>query len=95
MINKSYVSVRHQNRRQHNEHFKTDVFPDKFTLCQIKQISKYRKLNLPFTSSIYVVILPLEMQKRLELTKPHVAVFFEASVLKEVHILCVISTITI
>ena len=64
MINKSYVSVRHKNRRQHNEHFKTDVFPDKFTLCQIKQISKYRKLNLPFTSSIYVVILPLEMQKK-------------------------------
>ena len=124
------------------------------------QISTYRKLNLPLTSSIYFVFLPLEMQKRLELTKAyhsfsyfvwketiykplkvaaakslfssvyvigttcfdecflfyvisgrhyfswkfivilillkrHVAAFFEASVLKEVRILCVISTITI
>ena len=33
------------------------------------QISTYRKLNLPHTSSIYFVFLPLEMQKRLELTK--------------------------
>ena len=31
----------------------------------------------------------------LRLLKRHVAAFFEASVLKEVHILCVISTITI
>ena len=122
--------------------------------------STYRKLNLPFTSSIYFVFLPLEMQKRLELTKAyhsfsyfvwketiykplkvaaakslfssvyvigttcfdecflfyvisgrhyfswkfivilillerHVPAFFEASVLKEVRILYVISTITI
>ena len=33
------------------------------------QISTYRKLNLPLTSSIYLVFLPLEMQKRLEQTK--------------------------
>ena len=33
--------------------------------------STYRKLNLPFTSSIYFVFLPLEMQKRLELTKAY------------------------
>ena len=33
------------------------------------QISTYRKLNLPLTSSIYFVFLPLEMQKRLEQTK--------------------------
>ena len=31
----------------------------------------YRKLNLPFTSSSYFVFLPLEMQKRLELTKAY------------------------
>ena len=123
----------------------------------LKQISTYRKLNLPLTSSIYFVFLPLEMQKWLEQTKiyhafsyfvwnhtplqvpaakpffssvyvtgatcfdecflfyvitgrhyfswkfivteiffkRHVAAFFEASVLKEVRILCVISTITI
>ena len=33
------------------------------------QISTYRKLNLPLTSSIYFVFLPLEIQKRLEQTK--------------------------
>ena len=32
------------------------------------QISTYRKLNLPLTSSIYFVFLPLEMQKRLKQT---------------------------
>ena len=121
------------------------------------QISTYRKLNLPLTSSIYLVFLPLEMQGRLKQTKVyhmffyfawkemthnplkvaaaktllssvcycynflqwiffilcdnwktllfitvyryssnrHVVAFFEASVLKEVRILCVISTITV
>ena len=33
------------------------------------QISTYRKLNLPLTSSIYFVFLSLEMQKTLEQTK--------------------------
>ena len=123
------------------------------------QIPTYRKLNLPLTSSIYFVFLPLEMQKRLKQTKVchafsyfvwketthkplkvaaakslfssvyiigttcfdecfsfyvitkrhyfswkfiftldlfkrHFATFFEANVLKEVRILCVISTLT-
>ena len=122
------------------------------------QISPYWKLNLPLSSSIYFVFLPLEMQKRLKQTKVchafsyfvwkeathkplkvaaanslfssvyvigttcfdecfsfyvitkrhyfswkfiitlrlfkrHFAAFFEASVLKEVRILCGISTI--
>ena len=33
------------------------------------QISAYRKLNFPLTSSICFVFLPLEMQKRLKQTK--------------------------
>ena len=33
------------------------------------QISTDRKLNLPLTSSVYFIFLPLEMQKRLEQTK--------------------------
>ena len=33
------------------------------------QISAYRKLNLPLTSSIYFVFLPLEIQKGLKQTK--------------------------
>ena len=35
----------------------------------LNQISTYRKLNLPITSSIYFVFLPLEMQKRLKQIK--------------------------
>ena len=35
----------------------------------LNQISTYRKLNLPLTSSIYFFFLPLEMQKRLKQTK--------------------------
>ena len=35
------------------------------------QISTYRKLNLPPTSSIYFFFLPLEMQKRLEQAKAY------------------------
>ena len=119
------------------------------------QISTYRKLNLPFSGSIFFVFLPLEMQKTqthqsmprvflqettrkplkvasakslfsslyvigttcfgecfsfyvitkrhyfswkfiftLDLFKRHFATFFEANVLKEVRILCVISTLT-
>ena len=33
------------------------------------QISTYKKLNLPLTSSNYFVFLPLEMQNRLEQTE--------------------------
>ena len=33
------------------------------------QLSTYRKLNLPLTSSVYIVFFPLEMQKRLKQTK--------------------------
>ena len=32
----------------------------------LNQISPYRKLNLPLTSSVYFVFLPLEIQKRLQ-----------------------------
>ena len=35
----------------------------------LNQISPYRKLNFPLTSSIYFVFLPIEMQKRLQQTK--------------------------
>ena len=34
----------------------------------LNQISPYRKLNLPLTSSVYFVFLPLEIQKRLQQT---------------------------
>ena len=47
------------------ENLKTAVFHYKFTLYHIKnQISTYRKLKLSLTSSIYLVLLPLEMLKK-------------------------------
>ena len=39
------------------------------------QIFTYRKLNLPLTSSIYFVFLPLHMQKRLKQTKVYYTLF--------------------
>ena len=42
----------------------------------LKQISTYRKLNLPLTSSIYFVFLLLEMQKRHKLTKVYYALSY-------------------
>ena len=71
----SYFSVRHKNRQKHNQHFRTTVFHNKFTLCHIKpNIYIYRNLNLPLTSSIYFVFLPLELQKktRTDQSIPHV-----------------------
>ena len=41
-------------------------------------ISTYGKLNLPLTSSIYFVFLPLEMQKRLKHTKVYHALCYFA-----------------
>ena len=46
-------------------------FPINLHFFKSNQISTYGKLNLTFTSSIYFVFLPLEMQKRLELTKAY------------------------
>ena len=31
-----YFCVRHKNRRKHNQHFKTAIFQNKFTLWQIR-----------------------------------------------------------
>ena len=45
------------------------------------QLSADRKLNLPLTSSVYFVVFPLEMQKRLKQTKVYRA--FSHFVLKE------------
>ena len=46
------------------KHFKTDVFPNEFTLCQIKQISTYRKLK-------FASVLTSRNVKRLKLTKAY------------------------
>ena len=159
IINESYFCVRHKNRQKHNQHFKTAVFTINLHFVKLKQMSTYRKLNLPLTSSIFclptcrnakktctdpsiplVFLLywkertfkPLKVAAAktlfssvyaidtncfdecflffviagrhyfswkfivtVRLLNCHVAAFFEASVLKKVHILCVISKITI
>ena len=61
---RKYFCVGHKNRRKNNQHFKIAVFHNKSTLSPTSnQISTYIKLNLPLTSNIYFVFLPLEMQK--------------------------------
>ena len=40
------------------------------------QISTYRKLNLPLPRSIYLVFLPLEMQRRLKQSKVYHMFFY-------------------
>ena len=45
------------------------LFIIKLHFVASNQLSTDRKLNLPLTSSIYFVLFPLEMQKRLKQTK--------------------------
>ena len=56
ITNGNKFCVRHKNRQKHNQHFKL-LF---FTIINLhfvtsNQISTYRKVNLPLTSSIYLV----------------------------------------
>ena len=44
-------------------------------LITSKQIHSYRKLNLPLTNSIYLVFLPLEIQRKLKETKVYHSFF--------------------
>ena len=45
---------------KNNQHFKLLFLTINLRFVTSNQISKYRTLNLPLTSSIYLVILPLE-----------------------------------
>ena len=74
IINERYFCVRHKNGQKHNQPFKTAVY----TFSHQTKISTYGKLNLPLTSSIYFVFLPLEMQKRLKHTKVYYALCYFA-----------------
>ena len=44
-------------------------------LITSKQIYSYRKLNLPLTNSIYLLFLPLEMQRKLKQAKVYHSLF--------------------
>ena len=64
--------------QKHSQHFKLLFFT---TNLHFFQTPTYRKPNLPLTSSIYLVFLPLEMQGKLKQTK--VYHMFVLLVLKE------------
>ena len=58
IMNENYFRARHKNRRKNNKHFVTS-----------NQNSTHWKLKLPLTSSISLVYLTLELQRKLEQTK--------------------------
>ena len=68
--------VRHKKKQKHNQHFKLLFFTVKLLFVTPSQISTYRKLNLSLTSSIYLVFLTLEMQRKLKQTKVHHTFFY-------------------
>ena len=67
--------VRRKNKRKHNQHFKLLFFTIDLHFATSNQISAHRKLNLPLTCSIYLVFLPLEMQRKLRQIKVYHALF--------------------
>ena len=71
----NYFCVRQKNRRKHNQYDKLLFFTINLHFITSNQISIYRKLNLPLTNSIYLAFLPLEMQRRLKLTKVYYMFF--------------------
>ena len=68
-LTKNYFCARHKNRRKHNQDFKLLLFAINLHFIKSKQIYTSRKLNLPLTNNIYLVFLPLEMQRKLKQTK--------------------------
>ena len=58
-----------QKRRTRNQHFKVLFFTINLDFVTSNQISICKKLNLSLTSKIYLVVLALEMQKRIKQIK--------------------------
>ena len=75
---KTMFCVRHKNKRKHNQHFKLLFFKVNLRFITSNQILTYRKLNLFIRSSIYLVVLPTEMQRRLKQPK-YTTRFFTSS----------------
>ena len=70
--------VRYKNWRKHNQQFKLLFFTINLCFVLWNQVSSYRKLNLPITTSTYLAFLPLEMQRRLKQTKVYHTFFYFA-----------------
>ena len=52
-----FFCVRHYNRRKYNQNFNLLLFTINLHFVTLNQMPTYRKLNLPLTSSIYLVVL--------------------------------------
>ena len=76
IINESDFCVRHKNRRKHNQSFKLLFFTINLHFVTSNQIPTFRKRNLPLSSSIYLVFLPLEIQGWLKQTKVYHTYFY-------------------
>ena len=62
----SYFYVLYKNRWKHSQHFKLLFFTINLHLMTLDQIYTYRKLTVPLTNIIYLVFLPLEIQRKLK-----------------------------
>ena len=65
-----------KNKRKRNQHFQLLFFTIDLHFVTSNQMCTYRKLNLPITCSIYLVFLPLEMQRTLKQTKVYYTFFY-------------------
>ena len=69
----------HKNRRKHNQYIKRLFFTTSLHFVKSNQKCTYRKLNLSLTRSIYLVFLPLEMQRNLNRPKYTTRFYFTLS----------------
>ena len=79
IISESYFCARYKNSRKHSQHFKLLFFTINLHFVTSNQIPTHVKPNLPLTSSIYLVFLPLDIQGRLKQTKVYHTFFFTLS----------------
>ena len=66
-------------KMKYNQHFKLLFFTINLDFITSNQISSCKKLIFVFTSSIYLVALPLEMQRIIKQTKAYHTFFFTLS----------------
>ena len=72
---RNYFYVGHKNRRKHYQYFKLLFITVNSDLITWNQTLTHKKLKLSFTSSIYLVVLPLEMWRGLKQTNVYQTFF--------------------
>ena len=65
VVTRCHSSVRHKNRRKHNQHFRSRFFKINLHFVTPNQISAYKKLNLSLINSVYLIFFTLDMQRRV------------------------------